>query len=126
MGHKKSRCIKETHQCGTIFLSDRLGSEAFSLRSVASLWYTVMQSEEKEEYIPMVDELRHAFELAQQQPEGMQRYIAELITHELSSEEVVVTPELAAELATAQAEIAAGDVREYEAYRRERRKRKQQ
>ena len=81
MGHKKSRCIKETHQCGTIFLSDRLGSEAFSLRSVASLWYTVMQSEEKEEYIPMVDELRHAFELAQQQPEGMQRYIAELVTH---------------------------------------------
>ena len=73
----------------------------------------------------MVDELQHAFELAQQQPEGMQRYLAELITHELSSEEVVVTPDLAAELATAQAEIAAGDVRDYEAYRRERRKRKQ-
>jgi len=73
----------------------------------------------------MVDELRHAFELAQQQPEEMQRYIAELIRHELSSEEVVVTPELAAELATAQAEIAAGEVRDYEAYRRERRERKQ-
>jgi hypothetical protein len=73
----------------------------------------------------MVDELRHAFELAQQQPEGMQRYLAELITHELSSEEVAVAPDLAAELATAQAEIAAGDVRDYEAYRRERRKRKQ-
>ena len=73
----------------------------------------------------MVDELRHAFELAQQQPEGMQRYLAELITHELSSEEVAVTSELTAELATAQAEIAAGDVREYAAYRRERRKRKQ-
>ncbi len=55
----------------------------------------------------------------------MQRYLAELITHELSNEEVAVTPDLAAELATAQAEIAAGDVREYEAYRRERRKRKQ-
>ena len=40
----------------------------------------------------MVDELQHAFELAQQQPEGMQRYLAELITHELSSEEVAVTP----------------------------------
>ena len=40
----------------------------------------------------MVDELRHAFKLAQQQPEGMQRYIAELVAHELSSEEVVVTP----------------------------------
>lgn len=74
----------------------------------------------------MVDELQHAFELAQQQPEGMQRYLAELITHELSGEEVVVTPDLAAELATAQAEIAAGDVRDFEAYRRERRKRKQQ
>ena len=73
----------------------------------------------------MVDELRHAFELAQQQPEGMQRYIAELVTHELSSEEVVVTPELAAELATAQAEISVGEVRDYEAYRRERWERKQ-
>ena len=74
----------------------------------------------------MVDELQHAFELARQQPEGMQRYQTELITHELSSEEVVVTPDLAAELATAQAEIAAGDVREYQAYRCERRKPKQQ
>ena len=73
----------------------------------------------------MVDELRHAFELAQQQPEGMQRYIAELVTQELSSEEVAVTAELAAELATAQAEIAAGEVRDYEAYRRERREHKQ-
>ncbi|MEO8956477.1 MAG: hypothetical protein ACR2H5_20405 [Ktedonobacteraceae bacterium] len=73
----------------------------------------------------MVDELRHAFELAQQQPEGMQRYIADLVTNELSSEEVAVTPELAAELATAQAEIAAGEVRDYDAYRRSRRERKQ-
>jgi ubiquinone biosynthesis protein UbiJ len=53
-----------------------------------------MQNEETKEYISMVDELRHAFELAQQQPEEMQRYLAELITHELSSEEVAVTPEL--------------------------------
>lgn len=73
----------------------------------------------------MVDELRHAFELAQQQPEGMQRYIAELVTYELSREEVTVSAELAAELATAQAEIAAGEVRDYEAYRRERRERMQ-
>ena len=73
----------------------------------------------------MVDELRHAFELAQQQPEGMQRYIAELVTHELSSEEVAVTPELSAELATAHAEIAAGEVRDYEAYRQERHEREQ-
>jgi hypothetical protein len=73
-----------------------------------------MQSEETEEYIPMVDELRQAFELAQQQPEGMKRYIAELITHKLSREEVAITPEL-----------AAGEVRDYEAYRRERQERKQ-
>ena len=73
-----------------------------------------MQSEETEEYIPTVDELRQAIELAQQQPEGMKRYIAELITHELSREEVAITPEL-----------AAGEVRDYEAYRRERQERKQ-
>ena len=64
----------------------------------------------------MVDELRQAFELAQQQPEGMKRYIAELITHELSRGEVAITPELAQ---------AAGEVRDYEAYRRERQERKQ-
>jgi hypothetical protein len=46
----------------------------------------------------MIDKLRHAFELAQQQPETVQRYIAELITQELSGEEIEVTRELAAEL----------------------------
>ncbi len=55
----------------------------------------------------MVDELRHAFELVQQQSEAMQRHIAEL----------EVSPELAAELETARAEIAAEDVRDYEVYR---------
>ena len=69
----------------------------------------------------MVDELRDAFELAQQQPEAIQRYIAELVTQELSDEEIEVTRELAAELEAAQAEIAAGEVRDFEAYRRERR-----
>lgn len=74
----------------------------------------------------MVDELRHAFELARQQPEGVQRYIAELVTQELSHEEIVVTRELAAELAAAQAEIAAGEVRDYEDYRRERQQQREQ
>jgi hypothetical protein len=60
----------------------------------------------------MVEELRHAFELAQQQPEEMQRYIAELVTQVLSNEEIEVTRELAAELETAWAEIAAGKVRD--------------
>lgn len=68
----------------------------------------------------MVDELRHAFELVQQQPEGMQRYIVELITQALSDEEIEVTSELAAELEAAQAEIAAGEVCDIEAYWRER------
>ena len=67
----------------------------------------------------MVDELRHAFELAQQQNEAMQRYIAELVTQELAEDELEVSPELAAELKMAHAEIAAGDVRDYEVYRRE-------
>lgn len=65
----------------------------------------------------MVDELRHAFELAQQQSEAMQRYIAELVTQELTGDELEVSPELAAELETARAEIAAEDVRDYEVYR---------
>ncbi len=73
----------------------------------------------------MIDELRHAFELAQQQNEAMQQYIAELVTQELAGDELEVSPELAAELKTAYAEIAAGDVRDYEAFRRERREREQ-
>lgn len=68
----------------------------------------------------MVDELRHAFELAQQQPEAIQRYIAELVTQELSDEEIEVTRELATELEAAQTEIAAGEVRDFDAYCRER------
>ena len=71
----------------------------------------------------MVNELRDAFELARQQPEEVQRYIAELIASELSSDEIEVTPELAAELATAQTEIAAGEVRDFEAYWHERNER---
>lgn len=71
----------------------------------------------------MVEELRHAFELALQQPERVQRYIAELVTQELSNEEIEVTSELAAELETAQAEIASGEVRDYKHFRRERQQR---
>lgn len=65
----------------------------------------------------MVEELRHAFELVQQQPEDIQRYIAELIANELSESEIEVTDDLAAELALSQAEIAAGDVRDFEVFR---------
>lgn len=67
----------------------------------------------------MVDELCHAFELAQQQSEAVQRYIAELVTQELAGDELEVSPELAEELETAHDEIAAGDVRDYEVYRKD-------
>lgn len=73
----------------------------------------------------MVDELCHVFELVQQQPEEMQRYIAALIAHELAENEIEVPAELAAELAIAQAEIVGGDVRDYETYRHERSEREQ-
>ena len=68
----------------------------------------------------MIDELRHAFELAQQQDEAMQQYIAALITQELAEDEIEVSPELAEEMRIAHDEIAAGNVRDYEVYRRER------
>ena len=67
----------------------------------------------------MVDELRHAFELAQQQNETMQRYIAHIVMQELTEDEVAVSPELVTELQTAHEEIVAGDVRDYEVYQRE-------
>ena len=67
----------------------------------------------------MVDELRLAIELVQQQPEEIQRYIAELIVHELTEGEIEVSADLAAELALAQAEIASGHVRDFELYKRD-------
>lgn len=73
----------------------------------------------------MIDELCHAFELAQQQNEAMQQYSAALVTQELAGDELEVSPELAAELKTAHDEITAGEVRDYEAFRRERREREQ-
>ena len=67
----------------------------------------------------MVDELRRVFELAQQQPEDVQRHIAELVAQELEEREwdaAVGSPQgqetlerLAAE---ARAEIARGEVEE--------------
>ncbi len=68
----------------------------------------------------MVDELRHAFELAQQQNEVMQRYIADLVTQELAGDELEVSPELAAELKTTHDEIATRDVRNYDTIRKTR------
>jgi len=73
----------------------------------------------------MIDELHLAFELAQQQSESVQHYIAQLVTQELTRDELEVSPELAAELEITHAEIAAGNVRDFEVYRRERRERKQ-
>ena len=69
----------------------------------------------------MIDELLHAFELAQQQDEEMQRYIAKLVMQELTEDELEVSPELAAELQAAHNEIAVGDVRDYEVFQREHR-----
>ena len=56
----------------------------------------------------MVDELRHAVAQAEQQPEGMQRRIAELITLALEEQEwdaLTSTPESQAYLAQLSREI---------------------
>lgn len=67
----------------------------------------------------MVDELRHAIAQAEQQPEDMQRRIAELITQALEEQEwdsLTSTPESQAFLAQLSREIdeqeAAGEVEE--------------
>ena len=51
--------------------------------------------------------------------------VDKLVTQELAGDELEVSPELALELKTAHAEIAAGDVRDYEAFRQERREHNQ-
>jgi len=51
---------------------------------------------------------------------GDTRAFFDAVKRELTEDEIEVTAELAAELASAQAEIAAGDVRDFEEYRRER------
>jgi hypothetical protein len=67
----------------------------------------------------MVEELRQAFEQVQQQPEEVQRHIAEMISLEIEEQgwaDMVSTPEsqrLLAELAAeARTEIAAGTTRD--------------
>ena len=69
----------------------------------------------------MVEELRRAIERAQEQPEEEQRRIAQLILEELEDQEWEASPELAAAIAEAHAEITAGDVMDYEDYVRQRR-----
>jgi len=72
----------------------------------------------------MVEELRHAFERAQQQPEEEQRHIARLVLEELEDQEWEQSPELRAAIEETHAEIAAGDVMDYEDYARQRRERR--
>lgn len=57
----------------------------------------------------MVDELRRAFELAQQQPDEEQRRIAQLVLEELEDQEVEPSVELRAALEASRAELAADD-----------------
>ena len=68
----------------------------------------------------MVEELRHAFERAQQQPDEEQPHIARLVLQALEDQEWEQSPELRAAIEAAHAEIAAGDVMDYEDYARQR------
>jgi hypothetical protein len=69
----------------------------------------------------MVEELRQAFERAQQEPEAEQPHIARLVIEELEDQQWEESPELRRAFAEAHAEIAAGDVLDYEDYARKRR-----
>jgi hypothetical protein len=74
----------------------------------------------------MLDELQRAMELAQQQPEDEQRRIAQLILEELEDREWEESAELAAATAEAHAELANGDVMDFEEYDRARNARERQ
>jgi hypothetical protein len=74
----------------------------------------------------MIDELQRAIDLAQQQPEDEQRRIARLILEELEDSRWEASDELAAAVAEAHAEVANGDVMDFEDYDRARRARGQQ
>lgn len=69
----------------------------------------------------MIDELQHAMELAQQQSEDEQRHIAQLILEELEDSQWEASDELAAATAEAHAEVARGEVMDFEDYDRARR-----
>lgn len=70
----------------------------------------------------MVDELQHAIELARRQSEEEQRQIAQLIFDELEDHAWEESPELAAAIAEARAEIARGEVMDFEDYDHARRR----
>jgi hypothetical protein len=74
----------------------------------------------------MIDELQRAMELATQQSEEEQRHIAALILQELEDSQWEASDELAAATAEAHAEVARGEVMEFEDYDRARRARGQQ
>lgn len=74
----------------------------------------------------MIDELQRAMELATQQSEEEQRHIAALILQELEDSQWEASDELAAATAEAHAEVARGEVMEFEDYDRMRRARGQQ
>lgn len=74
----------------------------------------------------MIDELQRAMELATQQSEEEQRHIAALILQELEDSQWEASDELAAATAEAHAEVANGDVMDFEDYDRMRRARGQQ
>jgi hypothetical protein len=68
----------------------------------------------------MIDELQRAMELAQQQSEDEQRHIAALILEELEDSQWEASDELAAAIAEVHAEVADGDVMDFEDYDRAR------
>ncbi|HEU5437730.1 MAG TPA: hypothetical protein VFU88_00460 [Ktedonobacterales bacterium] len=57
----------------------------------------------------MVDELRRAFELAQQCPDEEQRRIAQMVLEELEDQQWEESPAVRAAIEEARAQIAAGD-----------------
>ena len=66
----------------------------------------------------MVEELRQAFERAQQEPDAEQRPIARLVIEEVEDQQWEASPQRQRAFAEAHAEIAAGDVMDYEDYAR--------
>lgn len=74
----------------------------------------------------MIDQLRQAIDLAAQQLEDEQRQIARIILDELADRAWEQSPELAAAVAEAYAEVARGDVMDFEDYDQQRRSRRQQ
>lgn len=76
------------------------------MRGVA--WYTHARRTHSRKGRAMVEELRQAFERAQQQPEDVQRYIAEMVALALEEREwdaLVQTPESQRFLAELSAEV---------------------